>query len=152
MRYNHTRASALNDRPCKEDTTVQKGTERNTNVAREPVRAVEGERMWVLLNYVKADKWEQHEHFVHDIFVPAIEKVEPSVLRRTRVLHPAEQNEDGTYTSVFLMDPLAEGADYDILSLLTKAYGEDKAEEYIQLWGESLASPRVGYALIQSPW
>jgi hypothetical protein len=108
--------------------------------------------MWVLLNHVRVDRWEQHAHFVHHILMPAIEKVEPSALRHTRFLHPAEQNEDGTYTSVFLMDPLIEDADYDILSLLTKAYGEDKAEEYIQLWGESLASPQVGYALIQSPW
>ena len=131
---------------------VQKGAERNVNVARETIRAAEGERMWVLLNHVKADKWEQHEHFVHDILVPAIEKVEPSVLRHIRFLHPAEQNEDGAYTSVFLMDPLVEGADYDILSLLKKTYGEDKAEEYIQLWGESLASPQVGYDLFQSPW
>jgi hypothetical protein len=121
-------------------------------VTREPIRAVEGERMWVLLNHVKADKWEQHEHFVHDVLMPAVKKVEPSALRHTRFLRPAEQNEDGTYTSVFLMDPLVEGADYDILSLLKKAYGEDKAEEYIQLWGESLASPQVGYDLFQSPW
>ena len=132
--------------------TVQKGTERNTNVAREPIRAVEGERMWVLLNHVKADKWEQHRHFVHDILVPAIEKAEPSVLRHTRVLYPAERNEDGTYTSVFLMDPVIEDADYDILSLLKKAYGEEQAEEYILLWSESLAGPQVGYDLFQSPW
>ena len=130
----------------------REGTERNANVARETVRTVEGERMWVLLNHIKADKWEQHEHFVHDILVPAIQKVEPSVLRHIRVLRPTEQNEDGTYTSVFLMDPLVEGVDYDIQSLLNKAYGEDKAEEYIQLWGESLASPQVGYDLFQSPW
>ena len=132
--------------------TVQKGTEQNANVARETVRAVEGERMWVLLNHVKADRWGQHEHFVHNVLVPAMEEVEPCARRHTRFLHPAEQNEDGTYTSVFLMDPLVEDADYDILSLLTKAYGKEKAEEYIQLWGESLASPQVGYALTQSPW
>lgn len=116
------------------------------------VRAAEGERMWVLLNHVKADKWEQHAHFVHHILMPAVEKVEPSALRHTRFLHPAEQNEDGTCTSGFLMDPLVEGADYDIMSLLTKAYGEQKAEKYIQSWGETLASPQVGYDLIQSPW
>ncbi len=129
-----------------------KGTERNANVARETVRTLEGERVWVLLNHVKADKWEQHERFVHHILMPAVKQVAPSALRHTRFLHPAEQNEDGTYTSVFLMDPLVEGADYDILSLLEKAYGEDKAEEYIQLWNESLAGPQVGYDLVQSPW
>ena len=129
---------------------MQKGTVRNANVARETIRAAEGERMWVLLNHVKADKWEQHEHFVHNILMPAAEKVDPAAFRHTRFLHPAEQNEDGTYTSVWLMDPVIEGPDYDILSLLKKAYGEDKAEEYVQLWNESLVSPQVGYELIQS--
>lgn len=129
---------------------MQKGTVRNANVARETIRAAKGERMWVLLNHVKADKWEQHEHFVHNILMPAAEKVDPAAFRHTRFLHPAEQNEDGTYTSVWLMDPVIEGADYDILSLLKKAYGEDKAEEYLQLWNESLVSPQVGYELIQS--
>ncbi len=129
---------------------MQKGTIRNMNVARETIRAAEGERMWVLLNHVKADKWEQHEHFVHNILMPAAEKVDPAAFRHTRFLHPAEQNEDGTYTSVWLMDPVIEGAEYDILSLLKQAYGEDKAEEYGQLWEESLVSPQVGYGLIQS--
>ena len=129
---------------------MQKGTVRNANVARETIRAAEGEQMWVLLNHVKADKWEQHEHFVHNILMSAAEKVDPAAFRHTRFLHPAEQNEDGTYTSVWLMDPVIEGADYKILSLLKKAYGEDKAEEYVQLWNESLVSPQVGYELIQS--
>lgn len=129
---------------------MQKGTVRNANVARETIRAAEGEQMWVLLNHVKADKWEQHEHFVHNILMPAAEKVDPAAFRHTRFLHPAEQNEDGTYTSVWLMDPLIEGADYTFLGLLTKAYDEEQAKEYIQLWDESLASPQVGYALIQS--
>jgi hypothetical protein len=130
----------------------REGTERNANVARETIRAAEGERMWVLLNHVKADKREQQERFVHHILMPAAKQVALSALRHTRFLHPAEQNEDGTYTYAFLMDPLIEGADYDILSLLQKAYGKDKAEKYIVLWNESLASPQVGYHLVQSPW
>ena len=129
---------------------MQKEIVRNANVAREMIRAAEGEPMWVLLNHVKADKWEQHKHFVHDILMPAAEKVDPAAFRHTRFLHPAEQNEDGTYTSVWLMDPLIEGADYTFLGLLTKAYGEEQAKEYVQLWEESEASPQVGYRLIQS--
>ncbi len=129
---------------------MQQGIVRSANVARETIRAAKGEQMWVLLNHVKADKWEQHEHFVHHILMPAAEKVDPAAFRHTRFLHPAEQNEDGTYTSVWLMDPVIEGADYDILGLLTKAYGEEQAKQYVQLWEESLASPQVGYSLIQS--
>jgi hypothetical protein len=125
-------------------------TARNANVARETIRAGEGERVWILLNQVKPGKWEQHEHFVHSILMPAAREAEPAAFRHSRFLHPAGQNEDGTYTSVFLMDPYIEGADYLILSLLKKAYGDDKAEEYIQLWNESLASDQVSYDLIQS--
>lgn len=131
---------------------MQSGTARNEDVARETIRAAEGERMWVLLNNVKADKREQHEHFILDILMPVVEKVEPSVLRPTRFLCPTEQNEDGTYTFVYLMDPVIEGGDYDILNLLKKAHSEEQAEEYFQLWNESLASPQVGYELIQSAW
>ena len=131
---------------------MQKGTVRNTKLARETIRATDGERMWVLLNHVKVDKWEQHEHFVHNILMPAAEKADQTAFRHTRFLHPAEQNEDGTYTSIWIMDPHIESADYDIPRLLKKAYGEEQGEEYIQLWGESLAGPQVGYELIQSPW
>ena len=131
---------------------MQMGTARNANVARETIRAAKDEQMWVVLNHVKADKWEQHENFVHNTLMPATEKVDSAAFRHTRFLHPAEQNEDGTYTSVWLMDPVIEGADYNILSLLKKAYGEDKGEEYFQLWNESLVSSQVGHTLIQSAW
>jgi hypothetical protein len=129
---------------------MEKGTARSADVARETIRAAEGERVWVLLNHVKGDEWEQHKDFVHNVLMPAAEKADPTAFRHSRFLHPAEQNEDGTYTSVFLMDPVIEGADYEILSLLRKVYGDEKAEEYIKLWSESLASPQAGYELIQA--
>ena len=127
-------------------------TERDASVDRKTIRAVEGEWVSVWVNHVKADKWEQHEHFVHDILMPATEKVDPPVFRHTRFLHPRQPNEDGTYTSVWLMDPSLEGGDYEMPSLLKKAYGKAKAEEYWRLWEESLAGPQVGYGLVQSPW
>jgi len=129
---------------------MQKETGQDANVARETIRAAEGEQVWVVLNHVKADKLEQHLHFVNDILLPAAEKIDPVAFRHTRFLHPVEQNEDGTYTSVFLMDPVIKGTDYSFEPLFKKAYGEDKVEEYVQLWDESLASPQVGYAVIQS--
>ena len=131
---------------------MPKGTERNAKVARETIRATAGEPMTIVLNQVKADKWEQHEHFVHEIFMSATEKADSAAFRHTRFLHPAKPNEDGTHTSVWVMDPSIEGADYDISSLLKRAYGEDQGEEYFQLWKDSLASPQVGYTLIQSAW
>jgi len=129
---------------------MKKTKERDLAVPREMIRAAEGERMWVLLNHVKADKLEQHQHFVHDILMPAAEKVALAAFRHTRFLYPTEPNEDGTFTSVFIMDPLIEDADYTFLGVLTKAYGEEQAKEYIKLWEEAEASPQVGYSLTQA--
>jgi hypothetical protein len=129
---------------------MEKAKVRDMGVARETIRAMQGERIWVLLNHVKADKLEQHERFVEDILMPAAEKVEPATFRHTRFLLPAEPNEDGTFTSVFLMDPLIEDADYTFDGLLTKAYGEEQAKEYLKLWEESAAGPQVGYVLTQA--
>jgi hypothetical protein len=132
------------------ETTMQVSTKRDPSVERTAIRAVEGEWVSIWVNHVKADKWEQHERFVHDILMPATEKVDPPVFRHTRFLHPRERNEDGTYTSAWLVDPILEDGDYQIVSLLKKAYGEEKGQEYYQLWLDSIAS-RVMYAFIQSP-
>jgi len=129
---------------------MQKTKARELDIPRETIRAAEGERMWVLLNHVKADKLEQHKRFVHDILMPAAEKVDSATFRHTRFLSPVEPNEDGTFTSVFLMDPLLEDADYTFLGLLTKAYGEEQAKEYLKLWEEAEASPQVGYSVTQA--
>ena len=127
-------------------------TERDASVDRTTIRATEGEWVSVWVNHVKADKWEQHERFVHDILMSATERVAPSVFRHTRFLHPRQQNEDGTYTSAWLMDPILEEGDYEIPNLLKKAYGEEKGKEHYQLWRDSLAAPQIGYRLVQSSW
>ena len=111
-------------------------------------RAVEGDEVWVLLNHVKADKWEEHKDFVLNILIPAAEKIVPKEMGHTRFLYPTEPNEDGTYTSVFLMDPVVQDGNYDILDILKKEYGEEQAEQYYERW----ATDQVGFSVIQSPW
>ena len=118
-------------------------------------RATEGNTVWVLLNHVKPDKRKQFEKFIHEIFWPEAEKLEPAdqqVFGQTRVLHPVESNEDGTYTYVFLMDPLITDADYSILNYLKKMYDEEKANEYYKMFTESLNRPQEGYKVIQSQY
>lgn len=131
---------------------MQANTSQDTDEARQTARAVTGERMWIRFNHVKADKREFFERYIHEILRPAVERVEPSMFRQVRFLHPTEPNEDGTYTYVFLMDPLIERADYDILNLLKRAYGDAQAAAYDQIWDEAVASPQTGYELIQSSW
>jgi len=117
-----------------------------------PRRATNGERIWVLLNRVKADKRELHEKFVHEILRPAALQVDPAIVAKVRFLHPTEPNEDGTYTYFFLMDPYVEGAQYDIESLLKQIHGVEKAHEYMQMWLDSLAEPQSGYEVTESSW
>ena len=115
--------------------------------------AKSGEEVWVWAYPVKADKRKQYEHFVHDIFWPGANKLpaaEQRVFRLTRVMHPAQANPDGSYTYLFIMDPLIKGADYDIQSLTRKMYGTKQGNEYLKLFDGSLAGKDVGYKVIQS--
>jgi hypothetical protein len=124
----------------------------NVEIERECLRAVEGEQMWVLLNQVKADRRQEFERFMYEFMMPIAAKTEPDVLNRTRILHPTQPNEDGTYTYIFLMDPVVAGGEYDIWKLLLKVYSPEQAEEHVKLWNESLASPQIGYVVTQSTW
>ena len=111
-------------------------------------RAAEGDEVWVILKHVEADKWEDHKDFVINIFIPAAEKVAPTEMANTRFLVPTEPNENGTYTSIFLMDPVIKDGNYTILDILTKEYGEKQAEHYYTRW----ATDQVGFSVKQSPW
>jgi hypothetical protein len=117
------------------------------------IRAAKNDTVWVALNHVKADKREQFEKFVHEIAWPAAESLGASQQKaagQTRVLHPKEPNEDGTFTYVFIMDPVVPDADYSFNSFLRKLYSEEEVQEYVKMFSESLAVPQEGYVLIQS--
>ena len=118
---------------------------------RENIRAHEGQDMWVILNHVRADKKETFEHFLHAILMPAVAHVEPEVYNKVRVLHPTMPNKDGSYTYVFLMDPLVLEGEYNVENILFEFYKPDLAREYIKIWSEALID-QVEYDLIQSAW
>ncbi len=117
------------------------------------MRAVKGDTMWVLLNHIKADKCKQFETFVHEILWPIALKTDPisqQVGHHTRVLHPVEMNEDSTYTYVFIMDPVIQGANYQFSYYLKKKYDEEKTKEYLKMVNECYATPQTGYTVVQS--
>lgn len=118
---------------------------------RENIRAHEGQDMWVILNHVRADKKEAFEHFLHATLMPAVAHVEPEVYNKVRVLHPTMPNKDGSYTYVFLMDPLVLEGEYNVENILFEFYKPDLAREYIKIWSEALID-QVEYDLIQSAW
>ena len=118
---------------------------------RENIRAHEGQDMWVILNHVRADKKEAFEHFLHATLMPAVAHVEPEVYNKVRVLHPTMPNKDGSYTYVFLMDPLVLEGEYNVENILFEFYKPDLAREYMKFWSEALID-QVEYDLIQSAW
>ena len=119
---------------------------------REEIRARQGEDMWIVLNHIRAEKQEIFEHFLHAILMPAVAHVEPEVYNKTRVLHPTMPNKDGSYTYIFLMDPLVLKGEYNIENILFEFYKPDVAKEYMKVWNECLEGPQVEYDVVQSLW
>ena len=119
---------------------------------RENIRAHAGEDVWVLLNQVRAEKCEAFEHFLYSILMPAIAHTHPETYNKVRLLHPSLPNRDGTYTYIFLMDPVVTDGIYNIGSILHEFYNSELAEEYMKIWTEVQAAPHVEYDMIQSDW
>ena len=106
-------------------------------------RAKSNETVWLCTYKVKADKRQQYEHFVHDIFWKGASKLsgnERKVFSQTRIMHPEKAEKDGTYLYSFLMDPVIKNANYDILSITKKMYGAEKGAEYYKLFEDAITS------------
>jgi hypothetical protein len=131
---------------------VNKQTIQDEETQRECIRAVDGEKMWVLLNHVKPDRRKEFERFMHEIIKQIAVRSEIHVLNRTRILHPTEPNEDGTYIYILLMDPVVPDGEYSFEKLLQLAYSPEEAEELLKLYTESLSSNQVGYEVTQTAW
>jgi ketosteroid isomerase-like protein len=107
-------------------------------------RSVDNDTIWILFNYVKADKVEDFIKFNDDLWRLASKENSPAV-RSTRMLKPLMVNEDGTYTYIYLMDPVVStpGA-YAFLPPFSREYGEEKAREIIKEgFTDALARPQV---------
>ena len=112
-----------------------------------------GDQVWVWSYPVKADKRSQYEHFVHDVFYKGASKLSGNnlrALRQTRVMHPTKANPDGSYTYLFIMDPVVKGEKYDIETLVKKMYGPEEGAKHYKLFEDALAGKDVGYMTIQS--
>lgn len=119
-----------------------------TTVAQTRPVAKANQKVWIVSYPVQAQKRQQYEHFVHDIFWAGASKLsaakDKQVLRQTRVLHPTKANPDGSWSYFFIMDPVIEGADYDIGSLLRKMYGTKQGSDYFKLFATALV-PNAKY-------
>lgn len=121
-------------------------------------RATAGDTVAIAIYRVQAEKREQYEHFLHQVFWPMGRRLgeTDAVMRRvfgqTRILHPEGPNEDGTYSYAFLFDPWETGGEYSIEALLKRGFGEQEgARVYREQFQASLAgSPHYFFQFRQS--
>ncbi|MFO7574799.1 MAG: hypothetical protein R6W67_06540, partial [Bacteroidales bacterium] len=107
-------------------------------------RGVANDTILIIYNYVKADKVEEFKKFNHEFLHPLFQRENNAAARSARMLEPLKANEDGTYTYIYLMDPVINtpGA-YAFLPPLSKEYGEEKARAIIKEgFTDALARPQ----------
>jgi len=124
------------------------------------LRAVEGDTVSIVLNYVKADKREQFEKYM-ELFLNALDKSTKSgklskkeieFNTKMRYLIPFQLNQDSTYTYVFLADPLVSDVNTSMMYFLKMQYTEEEAKKHFQMFKESLAKSQVSYRVVQTEY
>jgi hypothetical protein len=93
----------------------------------------------IAFNKISPKKRAAFEMLNKTIIMPAIQRANLSVYNSLTFLSSEEQNEDGTYTFLYIASPYLENEDYDILSILVAVHGRPRAEEYFQLWLDCFA-------------
>ncbi|MCO6480204.1 MAG: hypothetical protein J5I94_26430 [Phaeodactylibacter sp.] len=118
------------------------------------MRAKQGEDVWLIINYVKDEAKADYEAFMADTFFALLQKSKNEKTRQqyqqTRYLKPARQNEDGTWTYIFLMDPVVEDGNYDIPELFMEVHSEEEAQKLMEQYESFMARPAEFHGLLQS--
>ena len=120
------------------------------------MRAKIGEEVWIIVSYIKNDSKSEFEKWIKEIFYPALQNSKNPMnklqLNSTRWLEPANQNEDKTWTYVWIMDPVVPNGDYDIPTLLNKEYGEATGTEHWEKYQTFWAKPNEAHILKQTSY
>lgn len=131
-------------------------TIRNAHISypKEHFRAAEGDTLFLAFHDIKAESKDEYERLVHDMLLDRIAEADQQaeyIARQVRMLHPTEANEDGTFTYVFIFDPVYTG-DYgfNTLNLYTKIYGEERGKELDEQFAATMAGAQRSYMMIQS--
>lgn len=119
---------------------------KSENLSREQMRAKYGDEVLIVVTYVKDESKSDFEKWINDVLYAALNKTKNPMkidqLKVTRWLVPTHQNEDKTWTYVWIMDPIIPNTDYDIPTFLNKEYGEEKGKEhwekYQTFWAKSV--------------
>jgi hypothetical protein len=110
-----------------------------------------GERVQMFINHILPEKREQFEKIVRLIHDAALQ-VKPLSEQYHRIFISEVPNEEGNYVFIFFMDPAVEGVDYQISSTLTKIYGAEQAEKYMDELDSCGARDQEAHYLTPMAW
>jgi hypothetical protein len=117
-------------------------------------RAAEGDTLFLAFLDVKPESREEFERLSHEMLFDRISEADQQaeyISTLVRMLHPTEANEDGTFTYLFIFDPMYSGNyGFNTLNLYTKIYGEEKGKELDEQFAATLAGDQRSYTMIQS--
>jgi len=122
--------------------------------SKETNRANEGEKVWIIINKVKAESKADYGKFMDEVFFDLLLDAKNPMMQKqyqhTRYLAPARQNKDQTWTFVFLMDAVVEGGNYEFLPLFMEKYSQEESEKLIAQYESFMAGPPEFHALVQT--
>ena len=105
----------------------------NTSKVEASVYASESTTM-MAINHILPAKSAAFEMMNKTIILPAFKRNDIDVYNSLQFLAPEGENEDGTFTFVYVANPYLEDKNYDILDVLVAEYGRSRAEEYFDIW------------------
>ncbi len=115
-------------------------------------RAAAGDTVWVCISIVKPDKREAFVRHVREVKAPAVRATRPEAHASVRLLEPSGPSADGTWSFVWLMDPVVAGEDYEIEPIYEAYYGAQKARQHVKEWNDCHVGEQLFYAVTQVDW
>ena len=129
---------------------------RNAHISypQEYFRAIEGDTLFLAYLDIKAESKEEFEQLTHEMLFDNISEADQqaqAISAYLRLLHPTEANEDGSYSYLFIFDPVYEGKyAFTSDSLFSQIYGEDRGKELNERFMNTLAGDQRSYLMVQS--
>ena len=118
-------------------------------------RAAAGDTVSLVQYYVRPDGRARFEQFVRESYWPAVQqaaRTDPARFagfQRMRIIFPVRANPDGSWTYVFMLDPMVSGDSYSMRDLLQQVYPADADQRY-QTWAQTWARPFTSQVFVQS--
>ncbi len=103
----------------------------------------------VIMNFVKADKTADFEMVIRKLKEGLAKSEKPERKQQAAgwiVFKAAEPGPTGAAIYVFIMDPVAKGADYSVGNILVEAFGAEGQTLY-KTYSEAYATPAIGALL-----